>query len=157
MPIVPAYEYGRIACGPSLEFRISFSRVAISSSASSHEIRANLSRTLGAGAAHRMEQPVLVIRPLDVPIDLRAEEPARERMLGIAGDAHGAAGLHRDEHRARVGAIVRACAADNARRGLRIVRRGRGGGRHVSQPRRVGKSEPVLMGRDDRASVQGTR
>ncbi len=47
MPIVPAYEYGRIACGPSLEFRISFRRVAISSSASSHEIRANFPEPFG--------------------------------------------------------------------------------------------------------------
>ena len=137
--------------------RISFRRVAISSSASSHEIRANFPEPFRADAAHRMEQPVLVIRALDVPVDLRAEEAARERMLRVARDAHGAPRLHRDEHGARVGAVVRARAADDALRGLRIVRRGRDGGRHVRQARRVGEHEPAPMGRSDRAPVQGTR
>jgi hypothetical protein len=38
MPIVPAYEYGRIACGPSTERITSPSRFAIVASASSHVI-----------------------------------------------------------------------------------------------------------------------
>ena len=56
----------------------------------------------------------VVIRALDVAIDLRAEEAARERMLGVAGDAHRAPVLDGDEHRAGVGAVVRTGAAHDA-------------------------------------------
>src|SRR5215831_15792599 len=81
-----------------------------------------------------MEQPVLVIRSLDVAIDLGAKKAARERMLRIAGDANGAAGFHGDEHRARVGAVVRARAANRARlREARIGRGWRAGGGHVGK------------------------
>jgi hypothetical protein len=45
-----------------------------------------LSRSFAPDAPHRMQQPVAMVRPLDVPVDLRAEKAARERMVGIAGD-----------------------------------------------------------------------
>ena len=56
---------------------------------------------------------------LDVPIHFRAEEALRERVVGIAGDAHRPAVFHGDEHRARIRAVVRARAAHDRRRGLR--------------------------------------
>ena len=40
-PIVPAYEYGRIACGPSDDAAIALSRSAISPIASSQETLTN--------------------------------------------------------------------------------------------------------------------
>ena len=50
IPIVPAYEYGRIACGPlstCVDFAMVLRRSAISSSASFHEIRVKCPEPLG--------------------------------------------------------------------------------------------------------------
>ena len=44
-----------------------------------------------AESSHGVEQPVAMIGALDVPVHLRAEKSSREGMVGIAGDAHGAA------------------------------------------------------------------
>jgi hypothetical protein len=48
------------------------------------------------------------VRALFVVGDFGAERAAREGMRRIASDADGAATFDRDEHRARVGTIVRA-------------------------------------------------
>jgi hypothetical protein len=63
-----------------------------------------------------MEEPVRMIRALDVSIDLGAEKSLRERMLRVAGDACGASILDRNEHGAGVGTVVRTRAAND--RGL---------------------------------------
>src|SRR5690348_12556854 len=60
-----------------------------------------------------MEQPIRMIRALDVPIDLRTEEALREGMVGVARDANGTAVLDRYEHGAGVRAVVRARAAND--------------------------------------------
>ena len=114
-PIVPAYQYGRIACGPSLDAAIAFSRVGDLVERLVPRDRAR-SCPLPLGPTRRsgVQQPVGVIRALEVAGDLRAEEAARERMVRIAGDADRAAVLDRDEHRAGVGAVVRTGAAHDA-------------------------------------------
>ena len=52
-----------------------------------------------------------MVGALEVAIHLGAEEALGERVVRIALDAHGAPVLDRHEHRARVGAVVRAGAA----------------------------------------------
>ena len=76
--------------------------------------------TLPADAAQWMREATAVVRALDVAIHLCAEEAARERMIGIAGDADGATILDRDEHRARVGAIVRTGTAHDRLAGVQF-------------------------------------
>jgi hypothetical protein len=58
-----------------------------------------------------MQQPIAMIRALDVSIHLRAQKAAGEWMIGIAGDADGTTGFDRDEHGASVRAIVGTCSA----------------------------------------------
>ena len=60
-----------------------------------------------------------MVRPLDVPVHLGAEKPARERVLGVAGNPRGAPIFDRHQHGARVRTVVRACTADNRRLGER--------------------------------------
>ena len=72
------------------------------------------SAPLRPDATERVEQTVRMIRALDVSIDFGAEKPAGERMLRVAGDAHGASILDGNEHRARVWTVVRACAVDDS-------------------------------------------
>jgi len=74
--------------------------------------------------AKRMHQALIVIRSLDVAIDLGAEEAACERMLGITGNANGTSVANGHEHGARVGAVVRTGAADDRVAGV-VVRAGR--------------------------------
>src|SRR6185437_6370030 len=61
-----------------------------------------LARALGADAAHWMQHTAGVVGSLDVPVDLRAEKTAREGVIGVTGNANGAAALDRDEHGAGV-------------------------------------------------------
>ena len=65
-------------------------------------------RRIGYSSRSRM------IRPLDVPVHLRAEKPARERMVGIAGDAHRAA----DPRRSRASRTCPDSRADRRRERL---------------------------------------
>ena len=65
-------------------------------------------------ASQWRDQPCLVVGTLDVAIHLRAEEPLRERMVGVASDANGASILHRHEHGARVRTVVRTGAPHHA-------------------------------------------
>src|SRR5262245_47975505 len=67
-----------------------------------------------------MEQPVRMIRAFDVPVHLRAEEAACERMIRIAGH-FGCASVFvdGDEHRARIGAVVRTRSANDPASGWR--------------------------------------
>lgn len=67
--------------------------------------------TLPADATKRMRQPLVVIGALEVAIHLRAQKASREGMVGIAGDAYRATVANGNEHRARIGAVVRAGAA----------------------------------------------
>jgi hypothetical protein len=50
----------------------------------------------------------------------RAEKAAREGMIGVAGNLHGAAIFHRDEHGARIGAIMRAGRTHNLQCALTV-------------------------------------
>ena len=86
---------------------------AISSSASSHETRSNLPRALWADAAQRVQEPIAMVGSLDVAIDLGAEKAAGERVIRVAGNAHGAPVFDGHEHGAGVGAVVRAGAAND--------------------------------------------
>src|SRR5439155_26184375 len=61
----------------------------------------------------RKEQAAIVVRPLEIFRDFRAEKSLRERMFALARDAHRTAILDGDEHRASVGTIVRANRADH--------------------------------------------
>ena len=92
-PIVPAYEYGRIACGPSDDAAISPSRAAISSIASSHETLTNDPEPFLPVAPKRIQQTIAMIRSLEVSVDLRAEEPVGERVVRVAGDPRRSAAL----------------------------------------------------------------
>ncbi len=67
--------------------------------------------TLGAHAPERVREAVAMVGSFHVAIHLGAQESVRERMLGIAGHAHGASAFDRDEHGAGVGAVVRTRAA----------------------------------------------
>ena len=67
-----------------------------------------LSAAFRSHASHRVQQPVVVVRPFHVPIHLRAEKPVGERMIGITRHANGPPVFHRHEHGARIRTIVRA-------------------------------------------------
>src|SRR5215216_1375711 len=69
-----------------------------------------LASALRPDAPHRVHKSVCVIRAFYVSIDLGAQEPARERMLGITSHADSPPVLDGDEHRTGVGAVVRASA-----------------------------------------------
>ena len=70
---------------------------------------------LGARAHERMQQALVRVHALEVVRDLAAQEAGRDRVLGVARDARGAAlGIDLDEQRAGVGAIVRAGPADDS-------------------------------------------
>jgi hypothetical protein len=83
-----------------------------------------LSAPLWADTSERFRKAVGVIGALDVSIHFRAEKSLREWMFGIASDAHGASVLDGDEHRARVGAVVRARGTYDARTGWHYDRSG---------------------------------
>jgi hypothetical protein len=59
-----------------------------------------------------------VVRSLEVSIDLRAEEPAGERVVGVAGDACRSATLYGGDGRTGVRAVVRTGTAHDARIGI---------------------------------------
>ena len=89
-----------------------------SSSASSHEIRSKRPSPFAADAPHRMQQPVRVIR--------RARDSARPSCTARPAwadgrarrDLDGAPVLDRHEHRAGIGAVVRARAAHEISRSI---------------------------------------
>ena len=76
--------------------------------------RLEAAASLGADPPQRRAQSVVMVRALDVSIHLGAEEAARERVVGIAGDPHRAPVFDGDEHRAGVGAVVRTRASHHA-------------------------------------------
>ena len=87
-----------------------------------------LPASLGPHSPQRMLEPVAMVCALDVPIHLGAEKPPRVRVLRIAGHAYGASIFDADQHRTRVGAIVRTRAAHDAVR--RRIENGGGCGCH---------------------------
>ena len=54
-----------------------------------------------------------MIRPLDIPIDLRAEEAVGERVIGITRNPNCPAIPHRHQHGAGIRAVMRARTADD--------------------------------------------
>ncbi len=62
----------------------------------------------------RIEHPVGTVDPVLVVVDLQAQPAARERVVGIAAHGDRPPILDGHQHCACVGAIVGACAADNA-------------------------------------------
>ena len=60
-----------------------------------------------------MQKALFGIRSLQLLREFGAEHAARRRVIGIAFDLDCASGGYRDVQRAGVGAIVRACAADD--------------------------------------------
>ena len=78
-------------------------------------------------ASHRVKDSIGMIRPVDVSIDLRTEKALSERVVRVALNTHRPAMFDGDEHGARVGAVVRARAVDNA-----SIGDGKGIGGHVT-------------------------
>ena len=78
----------------------------------------------GADAAHRVENAVRRVDPLQILGDFGAQEAARHRMAGVALDPGGAAILHRDEHTARVRTIMRTRGVNDALHGDRLYPQG---------------------------------
>ena len=97
------------------EATIAFRRSAISSSASSQVIALEPSLPFRArrGSADTAAGPGDTCAR-GTAITFVQRNPLRQRMVGIAGDADGAAVLDGDEHRAGVGAIVGAGGADDS-------------------------------------------
>jgi hypothetical protein len=83
-----------------------------------------LAGALGADTLLRIEQPVGVVDALEIARDLRAELAGRRRVRGVARDLDGHASavahLRGDEHRAGVGAIVRAGRPNDDAFGLQV-------------------------------------
>ena len=69
---------------------------------------------LGAGAPHRVEQPVGVVVMLCKAVKLDAEASARHRMIGIAGHIDQLAVLDVVQESARIGTVVWACTSHDA-------------------------------------------
>ena len=69
---------------------------------------------LGAGAHERAQQALVGVHALEVVRHLAAQEPRRDRVIGVALDARRAAGgVDLDEQGAGVGTVVRAGPADD--------------------------------------------
>ena len=68
----------------------------------------------GAGAPHRVEQPVGVVVMLCKAVELDAESSARHRMIGIAGHIDQLAVLDVVQESARIGTVVWACTSHDA-------------------------------------------
>jgi hypothetical protein len=60
-----------------------------------------------------MSESAVMIRALDVPIHLRAEEAASKRVIGITGNPDGASVTNGDECCAGIWTIVRASSAND--------------------------------------------
>ena len=73
---------------------------------------AELGFPLGAGADERPQEPLLAVDAVEVVGDLPAEEPDRDRVVGVAIHVGGAAVLDRHVHGAGVGTVVRAGRTD---------------------------------------------
>jgi hypothetical protein len=69
------------------------------------------SRALAADASHRMQHALARIRPFEIAGDFRAERAGGRRVIVGAADVDSAPVFDGHEQRARVGAIVWACAA----------------------------------------------
>ena len=79
---------------------------------------------------HWMQHTLIRIRALEIVRDLGAQRPARRRMVGGAANLDRAPVFDRHLQGAGVGAVVRACSADDgAGGGARYVGIGRHGGR----------------------------
>ena len=76
--------------------------------------RFELAATLWSYTTQWVSQPIMMIRTLDVPVDLRAEKTLSYRMIGIALDADGTPILHRRDDRARVRTVVWTRSADGS-------------------------------------------
>ena len=83
-------------------------RSAISSSASSQEMRSNSPPPLRTDAPHRIQEPLRRLGVRDVVVELGAQDAAREGVLGIALEPHRAPVLHGHDPAARVRAVHRA-------------------------------------------------
>jgi len=76
-----------------------------------------------AAAPHRVLEPIRRVRALEVVRDLGTDRAFCERRLRIALDPGGDAVVDRDQHGARIGAVVRAGNLDDLAHGV-ILRRG---------------------------------
>ena len=74
--------------------------------------------------AQRVRQPVGVVHPLQIAVDLAAERALRDRMIGVAPDIQRplACAIHRNLPTARIRAVVRACARDDADRRILFIK-----------------------------------
>ena len=77
--------------------------------------RLELPAALGPDATQRRRQPPGVVGALQVAVDLAAQPPLRDRVVGVAPDVDGAAAgsVDRDLPATGVGAVVRADAGDD--------------------------------------------
>ena len=78
-------------------------------------VRSKRPLPLAPDALQRMQHALGVVGALGVARDLGAQRAVRRRMGRIALHLHGPAVLHRDQHRAGVGAVVRAGGANELR------------------------------------------
>ena len=108
---------------------IARSRAAMSPSASSHDTGSNLPLPLGpTRRSGRSRRSRWYVRST-YRFTFAQRKPFVNGWSGSPGNAHGTSVLDRHQHRARVGAVVRARAADHAvlRESREIVSAGRGG------------------------------
>jgi hypothetical protein len=96
-----------------------------------------LSTPLRAHPPEGCGEPVAMIRALEIPVDLGAEESLGKGMAGVALDARGATVFHGYQRRARIRAVVGTCTADDTRRGFIDCRNHRSGHRQVFEGREV--------------------
>ncbi len=108
---------------------------------------------LPAHASHRVQHALRGIGALEVPCDLRAERSSRRRMVRRAPHLDRAAVLDRDQHRAGVGAIVRAGAANDGAAGKRVEGHGRKAGSGFAIIHALARCGPVGPARDHGTAV----
>src|SRR5688572_10384742 len=102
--------------------------------------RLELAAALWSYTTKRVSQPIMMIRTLDVPVDLRAEKPLRNRMIGVPLDADRTTILHRSDNRARVRAIVWTRSADRS-----AIDQREGSGAHCLQTYSGCEGEPFVL------------
>src|SRR5688572_30100516 len=86
-----------------------------------------LPASLRAHAAQWVGEPVVMIRPLQVAIYLRAQEALRDRMFRVTLNTDGLSVLHRGDDGARVRAVMWTCAANGPVPGRARVDQGKSG------------------------------
>ena len=99
-PSVPVPWNGQIASPPCSAIT-ACSRSAISSSASSQEIRSKRPSPLAPDPPQRVQQPVRRPGVLEVAVDLGAQRAVGERVLAVAAQAHRLPVLHGDHPASR--------------------------------------------------------